>query len=44
MLDDDALRARMGEAARARAIEEFDYALLAARLGDALEGRVDGRA
>ena len=44
MLDDDALRKQMGEAARTRAIEEFDYERLAARLGDALEGRVDGRA
>jgi phosphatidylinositol alpha-1,6-mannosyltransferase len=44
MLDDDALRGRMGDAARTRAIEEFDYERLAARLGDALEGRVDGRA
>ena len=44
MLDDDALRSRMGDAARTRAIEEFDYERLAARLGDALEGRVDGHA
>ncbi len=43
MLDDPALRRRMGLAARARAVEEFDYGRLAARLGDALAGSVDGR-
>jgi phosphatidylinositol alpha-1,6-mannosyltransferase len=43
MLDDAALRHRMGDAARARAIEEFDYTRLAARLADALAGRLDGR-
>jgi phosphatidylinositol alpha-1,6-mannosyltransferase len=44
LLDDATLRHQMGDAARARAIEEFDYARLAARLGDALAGRLDGRA
>jgi phosphatidylinositol alpha-1,6-mannosyltransferase len=43
MLDDATLRHRMGDAARARAIEEFDYGHLAARLGEALAGRLDGR-
>ena len=43
MLDDATLRRQMGEAARARAMDEFDYARLAARLGDALAGRLDGR-
>jgi phosphatidylinositol alpha-1,6-mannosyltransferase len=43
MLDDATLRHRMGDAARARAIDEFDYTRLAARLADALAGRVDGR-
>jgi phosphatidylinositol alpha-1,6-mannosyltransferase len=36
LLDDDALRARMGAAARARAVAELDHDLLAARLLDAL--------
>jgi phosphatidylinositol alpha-1,6-mannosyltransferase len=36
LLDDDAERARMGLAARARAEQEFSYAVLAARLGAAL--------
>ena len=43
MLDDATLRQRMGDAARARAIDEFDYTRLAARLADALAGRLDGR-
>jgi phosphatidylinositol alpha-1,6-mannosyltransferase len=43
MLDDATLRKRMGDAARARAIDEFDYARLAARLADALAGRLDDR-
>jgi phosphatidylinositol alpha-1,6-mannosyltransferase len=43
LLDDETLRRRMGDAARTRAIEEFDYARLAARLADALAGRLDGR-
>ncbi len=37
-------RRRMGDAAGARAIEEFDYTRLAARLADVLAGRLDGRA
>lgn len=36
LLDDDAERARMGAAARRRAETEFDYDVLAARLGAAL--------
>jgi phosphatidylinositol alpha-1,6-mannosyltransferase len=36
LLDDDALRARMGAAARARAVEEFSYDVLAARLAGVL--------
>lgn len=36
LLDDPARRAAMGEAARRRALEEFSYDLLAARLGAAL--------
>jgi phosphatidylinositol alpha-1,6-mannosyltransferase len=36
LLDDEALRARMGAAARQRVEEEFDYDRLAARLGTAL--------
>lgn len=36
LLADDGLRARMGAAARARAIEEFSYDVLAARLGGVL--------
>ena len=36
LLDDDAERARMGTAARRRAETEFDYDVLAARLGEAL--------
>jgi phosphatidylinositol alpha-1,6-mannosyltransferase len=36
LLDDDAERARMGAAARRRAETEFDYDVLATRLGDAL--------
>jgi len=43
MLDDATLRHQMGDAARARAIDEFDYTRLAARLADALAGRLDGR-
>ena len=37
LLDDDALRARMGAASRRRAVEEFSYDGLAARLRSALE-------
>jgi phosphatidyl-myo-inositol dimannoside synthase len=36
LLDDDVERARMGAAARRRAETEFDYDVLAARLGAAL--------
>ncbi|HVC25780.1 MAG TPA: glycosyltransferase family 4 protein [Acidimicrobiales bacterium] len=36
LLDDDALRARLGAAARARAVSTFDYDLIARRLGRAL--------
>ena len=36
MLDDPDARARMGQASRARAVEQFSYDVLAARLGDAL--------
>ena len=36
LLDDHALRASMATASRARAIEEFSYDRLAARLGEAL--------
>jgi phosphatidylinositol alpha-1,6-mannosyltransferase len=36
LLDDDALRARLGSASRARAIEAFSYDVLSARLGAAL--------
>ena len=43
MLDDATLRHRMGDAARARAIDEFDYTRLSGRLADALAGRLDGR-
>ncbi|HEX9969388.1 MAG TPA: glycosyltransferase, partial [Acidimicrobiales bacterium] len=32
LLDDDATRVHMGEAARRRAVEQFDYDALAARL------------
>jgi phosphatidylinositol alpha-1,6-mannosyltransferase len=38
LLDDDERRRRMGEAARRRAVDEFAYDLLAARLDAALEG------
>lgn len=37
LLDDDALRARFGEASRHRAVTDFGYDVLAARLGAALE-------
>lgn len=37
LLDDDAMRASMGRAARERAVAEFDYGVLAARLGEVLE-------
>jgi phosphatidylinositol alpha-1,6-mannosyltransferase len=37
LLDDDALRARMGVVSRRRAVEEFSYDVLAARLRSALE-------
>ena len=36
LLDDDALRSRMGRAARERALGDFSYDVLAARLGAAL--------
>jgi phosphatidylinositol alpha-1,6-mannosyltransferase len=36
LMGDDELRARMGEAGRRRAVEEFDYDVLAARLDAAL--------
>jgi phosphatidyl-myo-inositol dimannoside synthase len=36
LLDDEPLRTRLGAEARRRAVAEFDYELLAARLGDAL--------
>ena len=36
LLDDPALRCRLGAAARRRAEQEFTYDRLAARLGDAL--------
>ena len=38
LLDDSALRQRMGTTARARAVEEFSYDVLAARLQAALDG------
>ncbi len=38
LLDDPALRSRLGEAARRRAVEAFSYDDLAARLGAALRG------
>jgi phosphatidylinositol alpha-1,6-mannosyltransferase len=37
LLDDDGLRRRMGDAARARAVDQFTYDHLAARLGALLE-------
>ena len=37
LLDDDERRAQMGRAARARAVEQFDYDVLAARLHEALQ-------
>ncbi|MEQ8438916.1 MAG: glycosyltransferase family 4 protein [Ilumatobacter fluminis] len=37
LLDDDALRTRMGAAARERALTDFSYDVLAARLGAALD-------
>lgn len=36
LLDDDRVRSAMGRAARERAVAEFDYSVLAARLGTAL--------
>jgi phosphatidylinositol alpha-1,6-mannosyltransferase len=45
LLDDPALRARMAEAGRRRAVESFSYDVLAARLGAALsawEADADG--
>ena len=36
LLDDDALRARMGERSRQRALDEFAYDVLARRLGETL--------
>jgi phosphatidyl-myo-inositol dimannoside synthase len=38
LLDDDGLRARMGEAARRRAVSEFSYDVLVRRLQSALDG------
>jgi phosphatidylinositol alpha-1,6-mannosyltransferase len=38
LLGDDALRGRLGEAARRRAVTEFDYDVLARRLQSALDG------
>ena len=38
LLGDDALRVRLGEAARRRAVTEFDYDVLARRLQSALDG------
>jgi phosphatidylinositol alpha-1,6-mannosyltransferase len=38
ILTDQVLRARLGSAARRRAVEEFDYDVLARRLQDALDG------
>jgi phosphatidylinositol alpha-1,6-mannosyltransferase len=38
LLDDDALRAEMGAAARARAVADFSYDVLAGRLAAALDG------
>jgi phosphatidyl-myo-inositol dimannoside synthase len=38
ILTDDRLRARLGSAARRRAVDEFDYDVLARRLQDALDG------
>jgi phosphatidylinositol alpha-1,6-mannosyltransferase len=38
LLGDEALRARLGEAARRRAVTEFDYDVLARRLQSALDG------
>ncbi len=40
LLEDDLLRARMGEASRRRAVEEFRYDLLARRLHEAMEETV----
>ncbi len=37
LLDDGPLRRRMGEAGRQRAVEEFDYAVLASRLEEGLD-------
>ena len=37
LLDDDALRARMGTAGRTRAVEQFDYDRLAPQLASAIE-------
>jgi glycosyltransferase involved in cell wall biosynthesis len=36
LLDDEPLRRRMGEASRRRAVGQFDYGVLAARLGAVL--------
>jgi len=38
ILTDDPLRARLGSAARRRAVEDFDYDVLARRLQDSLDG------
>jgi glycosyltransferase involved in cell wall biosynthesis len=42
LLGDDALRARMGAAARARAVGEFSYDRLAARLAPLASGDLAG--
>ena len=42
MLADDGLRARMGAAARARAVAEFSYDTLAARLTPVVAGDLSG--
>jgi phosphatidylinositol alpha-1,6-mannosyltransferase len=41
MLSDDDLRARLGEAARVRAIRDFSYDVLAARLAPLAAGNLD---
>jgi phosphatidylinositol alpha-1,6-mannosyltransferase len=42
LLDDEDLRARMGAAARARAVREFDYDQLVTRLAPSAAGDLDG--
>ncbi|MEM8925843.1 MAG: glycosyltransferase family 4 protein [Actinomycetota bacterium] len=44
LMDDPALAARLGAAARARVVAEFDYDRLAARLGAAIDDTIDGGA